>query len=261
MKKLITYCLKLILIKSSVVVAANASAQPTAGADLSVQSKYIWRGMNFNDQAVFLPDAWLSWQGFTATLVGELEMTDVYQRHNQFTEVDYYLEYGRSFGPVGAALGYGHYVYPHTGTLSTGELYGKLKSSLKIVEVSVSAFYDAEEAGGLYLSPQISRSLPLKYVQPVLSLSAGYANKRHNRYYFLDSTTAGIDHSGFCDLTAGLGLSYGLPGPWGRYLTLSGNLNWSYILDEKLAAAFPDQRSNVWWGLSLAVSPLPSSEK
>jgi hypothetical protein len=237
--------------------SVRSEAQITAGADLAMDSKYLWRGMSFNDEPVFVPDFWISWKGFTATVFGALELTDVYQRRNQFTEVDYYLEYSRSFGPLDATLGYGHYFYPHTGLLSTGEAYAKFGTDLGFLEASVEVYYDTKEARGVYLSSRLSRTLEFVFLQPTLALSVGYADKMHNRYYFLDSTSTGIDHAGFCDLTSSLGLSYTPPGSWGDYLTINGDLNYSYLLDGQLAAAFPDLRGNFWWGLGISVTPIP----
>ncbi len=228
-----------------VCYAGTAFAQVSAGVDLAMKSQYIWRGIPFNDEAVFWPDVWASWNGFTAVVFGSLEMTDVYQNRGKFTEVDYYLDYSRTFGPITAKLGYSHFEYPNTDFDPTGEIYGEAALDLPFFSVALNLYYDVEEVQGFYVSPKISKSMTVPFFQPTLQVSLGYADKKFNGYWF------GLEEAGFTDLTAGLDLTYTPPGALGNYLTLSGDLNYAMILDGKFADIFPDQDTNFWWGLGV----------
>lgn len=247
MKKLMIYCGKIAFAIFFVSVAANAAAPVMVGADLAVKSRYVWRGMPFNEESVFWPDAWVNWNGFTVTIFGSMEMTDVYENAGKFTEVDYYLDYSRTFGNVSASVGYAHYEYPNTDFLITGELYASVSTDFKFFSGSLTAYYDIREAEGLYLQPSVSRTFSLAPVNPTLTLSLGYADKKHNAYYFW------LEKSGLTDLTTSLSLSYSPPGPIGNYLTFSGDLNYAKILDSELADQFPDGDSNFWWGIGLSL--------
>lgn len=245
MKKQRATWVKIALAIFFVSAAAQAGDLPIIGADLAVKSKYIWRGMPFNDEAVFWPDAWLYWSNLTVTIFGSMEMTDIYGNQNKFTEVDCYFDYSRTLGNVGLSFGYAHYTYPNTDYLTTGEFYGKVTGDAQFIQASLSAYWDVKEAEGFYITPSISRSFSTPYVQPSLSLSVGYANKNHNIYYF------GIDKSGFTDLTTTLSLSYAPPTSLGKYLAISGDLNYAVILDSELADAYPNAESNFWWGIGI----------
>jgi len=248
MKTLMYNSVKIALAIFLLSTTAHATEPVTIGTDLAVKSKYVWRGMPFNDEAVFWPDAWLYWNGFTLTVFGSLEMTDVYENQGKFTEVDYYFDYSRSFGNINASIGYAHYEYPNTDFLITGELYGSVSTDFKIVSASLTAYYDIREVEGLYLLPSVSRTFCIAPIDPTLTLSLGYADKKHNLYYF------GLEKAGFTDLTTSLALSYAPPGTIGQYLFFSGDLNYAKILNGDLADQFPDKDSNFWWGLCISLS-------
>ncbi len=65
------------------------------GANLPVNSKYMWRGIELNKEAVFQPDIWARYKGFTFTVWGNLELTDVHNGHREngetgdFTEINF----------------------------------------------------------------------------------------------------------------------------------------------------------------------------
>jgi hypothetical protein len=226
-------------------------AQVSAGADLAIESRYIWRGIPFNTDPVFWPDAWVSWQGFTASVYGAQEMTDIYQRSGKFTEVDLYLEYARTVGPVDAKVGYGHYIYPNTAPPggedlpATGELYVGAGHVLGQTTASICGYYDVKEAKGLYITPCLSSSWSYRAITPSLTLSIGYADKKHNLFYF------GQDRAGLTDFTGRFELAVTPPGKLGEYVTFTGDLNYSSILDKELRKSWVDHEDNFWWGLGV----------
>ncbi|MFH1861827.1 MAG: TorF family putative porin [bacterium] len=248
MKKLLWISILAILCLN---VTTQATSPPTIGADLAIKSKYIWRGIPFNQEAVFWPDFWLYWNGFTFTAFGSMELTDIFGNQNKFTEVDYYFDYTRSFGIVSANLGYAHYTYPNTEFKTTGEIYGKANVDLVFLKTALMVYYDVMEAQGIYITPQISKSFPMPLVQPTLTLSLGYADKKHNGYWI------GVEKAGFTDFTSTLNLSYAPPAPLGNYLSISGDLNYASILQSDLADVFGDDKENFWWGIGLHLTYTP----
>jgi len=234
MKSLSNRCLitHVMFLIACVMVIGHA-ALPTFGADLVMKNKYIWRGAEFNPDPVFWPDLWLYWNGITLCGWGSMDLTDVKQEQMEFTDIAIFADYTRAFGPVNATLGFAQYTYPGYGGAfpSTGELYAKLFGSLKVVQGMLSANIDLEEVKGYYISPSLSKSLSFGPVTPTLTLSAGYADKKHNAYYY------GVEKAGLADLTGTLKLAFTLPGTIGKYLALSADLNYARILDSELAPA------------------------
>jgi hypothetical protein len=232
----------------TILVSASIQAQPQAGIDLAYKSKYIWRGIPFNNESVLWPDAWVGYKGFTATVWGSLEMTNSLGHRSRCTELDFYLDYTRSFGVIEASLGYSHFTYPHTTANQTGEAYMKAGVDLKYIQVGLGGYFDVIDVKGTYISLQISRDFTVGPIQTDLTGSVGFANARNNLYWF------GVEKAGWMDFTTGLNLSYSLPGNLGQYLSLSGDIDYSRLLDNDLAAAYPDHRDNVWFGLGLAAA-------
>jgi len=64
-------------------IEAPKEAEPAAPAkewsvalDSTFNSAYVWRGLRLNDEAVWQPSVSASWKGFTATLWGNVDLTD-----------------------------------------------------------------------------------------------------------------------------------------------------------------------------------------
>lgn len=248
-QKLVAVFLLLSLVS---LISIKASAQPMLGADIAFKSKYIWRGMPFHPEAVFWPDAWVNYSGFTVTLFGSLEMTDINDQRNTFTNVVYYLDYTHALGKVTGIIGYAHYTYPNTEIETTGEIYAGVSGDLKYVSASLRGYFDVIDAKGMYLNPCLSRSIPIENLPTEFILALGYGDSKHNAYYFVVDTV-GVDEAAVTDLTATLKFAYTPPGKLGEFLSLGWDFNYSFIVDSKLAKAYKDD-SNYWFGFSLNFS-------
>jgi len=241
--------MKVIFIAGVVLFAlGNSAVLPMIGADLPVKSQYVWRGLVFNDEFVFWPDAWVSWNGFCLTGWGSVDLTDVKDKQLALTDLAFFVDYSRSFGPATATIGYAHYTYPGSaygpGFSATGEVYGKVGANLKVVQGLVGINYDVKQADGYYISPKLTKSKPCGIVTPTLAVSLGYADKKHNLYYF------GVDKAGLTDVTGSLTLSVAPPAPLGNVLAISGDVNYARVIDSELADAVLES-SNFWFGIGL----------
>ena len=80
-------------------VARMASAQsPTAGADVDVVSRYVWRGVPYSDGAAVQPSIWTSLHGWTLSLWSNLVVADRIDRgqfNHLFVSATYSTEAGR----------------------------------------------------------------------------------------------------------------------------------------------------------------------
>ena len=80
-------------------VARMASAQsPTAGADIDIVSRYIWRGVPYSDGAAVQPSVWTSVQALTLSLWSNLVVADRIDRgqfNHLFVAAAYRADAGR----------------------------------------------------------------------------------------------------------------------------------------------------------------------
>ncbi len=233
---------------------AGAAVLPTIGADLGVQSKYVWRGAVSNPEPVLWPDVWVTWNGITLTGWASMDLTNSKPDSEAFhvTDLDLYLEYARAFGPVTGTLGYGHYIYPgYAGAYpATGEAYLKAKADLKVLQAGIAANLDLIEVKGLYVSPSLSRSLTFGPVTGTLALSLGWGTEKHNEYYYM------TDKSALTDLTGGLNVAWTPPGCCGKFMTVTGNLGYAQLL----GVGTEGQKNNFWGGLTLNFFYTPGSK-
>ena len=235
------------------ILASTASSGCLTGyADVTWNSKYVWRALDCVDESVLQPSVWLSCHGFTGGVWGSMELTDVNEvpggdeREMQFTEVDFYLSYTRQYEPVSVTVGIGDYAYPDTGLNSTAEL--SLVAAVGVPLSPVLSFYrDIKEADGLYASIGVSQAVPGAWqasgavcVQaPVLSASAGYGNSPHNGFYYWHPEAAP------CDLT----LNASVPVSVGPALCFTPAVHYARLIDGEISDLF-EYDSQVWGGMS-----------
>jgi len=204
--------------------------------------------MTYNSEAVLWPDVWIYWKGFTAIVWGSMDLTDVKQDLWKITDNFFFIDYSRSFGPVNCSVGYGNYSYPgYLGFFpTTGEIYGKVGGDFVFLQASLAAYFDVKKVKGLYIAPEISRSFSLANITFTPLIAVGYADKKHNLYYFY------AEKSAFTDLLVKIDFSYSPAGSLGNFLSFNGNLNFQKILDNELANAYEDD-NNFWWGIGISL--------
>ena len=167
--------------------AGPAVAQVTVGADAAINSRYMFWGLTLSNRPVLQPDVWVSVAGFTAGVWGNVEFTrdngadDLTSggTRSGLTEVDYWLEYGRTVGPAAVKVGVIRWTYPtsNTGTLgpcvpncgipnngpdvNSTEVYGAVTFSDLPLSPNVTAYYDVDLYKGLFGWVSLSHSLPV----------------------------------------------------------------------------------------------------
>ena len=75
--------------------AAFAEDEGGIGFELTADyfNKYIWRGQNLDDDRVFQPGLSAAYGGLTVGIWGNMELTGINGNNNQFTELDYSLDF------------------------------------------------------------------------------------------------------------------------------------------------------------------------
>jgi len=228
-----------------IALSISAAAPTSLGVDIPVKGKYVWRGFCYNPEPVLWPDIWMTWNDFTVTAFGSIDLTDANDYRGKINEFDFIMDYSHSFKYVAFSIGYSHYTFPNTGSSYTGELYSTVGTNFEYANIALKAYYDILAAGGLYISPEISASYSLGLFEPSLTLSIGYGSRRHNAYW--------AAHSKSCmtDFTGAFGLVFTLPGKLGEYLSLSGDLNYAMLINKDLADDFGAKDKNFYGGVGI----------
>ncbi len=194
--------------------------------------KYIWRGQNLVDDPVFQPSFTGSYENLTATIWGNLELTNINGNSGDFSEVDYSLDYSAdlpSIEGIGYSVGIIYYDFPGTDIEDTTEVYGGLNSDLPL-EPSVTVYHDIDEAEGSYILLAAGHSIekiieisPEVLLGLDIGISLGWGSASFNKYYW------GTDQSKLNDLVFSLSLPFEISGwslvPSLNYVTLlSGDI-------------------------------------
>lgn len=155
--------------------------------------KYIWRGQNIDDDPVLQPSITASYNNLTATIWGNLELTNINGHSGDFTEVDYSFEYSGDIPGIEGvryAIGTIYYDFPGTNVNDTTELYWGLKADLPLCP-SLTLYHDLDEADGTYLSVELGHSiekiaslLPDIPITMEIGASLGWGTGSYNKYYW-----------------------------------------------------------------------------
>ncbi len=180
-------------------IAAPVGAQVTIGTDVALNSRYMFWGLTLSNRPVVQPDVWVSVAGFTGGVWGNVELTKDSKAsdltsggtRSGVTEVDYWLEYGRSLATADVKLGVIRWTYPlsNTGTLgpcvpscgipnngpdiNSTEVYGAVTLSKLPLSPNVTAYYDVDLYKGLYGWVSLSHSIPVATTSVSLSALMG----------------------------------------------------------------------------------------
>jgi hypothetical protein len=223
-----------LVVAGLVTTAAPASAQ-TVGADLSLFSSYVWRGLSLTNKPVAQPDLYVTFPaGKASVTLGGWATIDLGKYDDpgddfsesggesafNFAEFDPWAEV--SF-PVGEkttlTAGATAYIYPNdaglTSDFNTVEVYGKAAFDVPL-SPKLAVWYDVDKVEGAYFEGSISHTLPAsEKVSVVLGALAGFNAGQHADFDssgdpqadFFNFADNGFTH---LDLSAGVPLSAGV---------------------------------------------------
>lgn len=157
--------------------AEDGAAKLAGSVGTVFNSKYIWRGQNLVDGPVLQPQGCLAYAGWTGTVWANYDLDE----GDEWTEVDYTLDYTESLGVLASSLeilsasvGYTYYTFPNLDADDDShEVYAGLSLDT-LLSPSLIAYCDFGQGDGTYYEAGVSHSLSLG--APVLSLgsSVGY---------------------------------------------------------------------------------------
>lgn len=187
--------------------SAGALGPFDAGADISVMSKYIWRGIALNSDPVLQPSATIGYDGFTFGVWTNMDLTDVNNDRAEFNEVDYSLDYTLDFPLLSVFAGIARYDYSIAGWEPTTEAYLGVESGFP-GSPSLTVYQDVDKSDGTYLELGAGQSFPVvPFASLDLSAMLGWGSEKHNRYnYDIPGMGAGFTN---VSITAGLPVGIG----------------------------------------------------
>jgi hypothetical protein len=246
-----------IMILIFVMGTAMAQDEQAFSADISVDyySKYVWRGIQVNDESVLQPAVSGSAYGFTGSIWANIDLTNINEGEDgiggtgEFSEVDYALDYSGSapgMKKLGYSVGVVHYIFPAPVYPSTTEIYFGVSVDT-VLSPSFTVYRDVNAIDGTYMQFAVGQSFS-KELAPDYSIgldlsgSFGFAGSGYNRGYF------GVDKTKWNDFTVGIGVPINL-----KHVSLTPSVNISTMLDKEIGDAVAD-RTNVWFGVCVAKS-------
>lgn len=262
------------------LASGAASAQDaTVGADLGLNSRYMFWGLTLSNKPVWQADVYLSTHGFTFGVWGNFEVYeqspnsgDEYTSGGNRvgnTEIDYWVEYARSLGKVFSKFGVIRWTYnrSNTGSLApyatqanfpglqngpdidSTEIYAGFNWSEAPFSPNLQLFYDADIYRGLF--GMLSVSKPFEMASKTLNttllvgFSTGHSNLGSKEIpLYADE---GLTH---VDLSASLPLSWGAT-------SITPNLHLQYNIDDVVKITGFDNQTGLYntddWVVTLGV--------
>ena len=218
-----------IVIAVAMSYAGAVFAQDKVDFELTADffGKYIWRGQNLDDDPVFQPGLSAGFQNLTASIWGNLELTNINSSSGDFSEVDYSLDYSAplpGFEKIGYSVGVVYYDFPGTADPQTTELYWGLNFDLPLAPY-FTFYHDVDEADGTYFTVGISHTIEIVAELPTgfpvgmeISAGMGWASASYNKYYW------GVDQGKLNDFVLSVAFPFEVAGfgvaPSLSYVTL-----------------------------------------
>ena len=188
--------------------AAAAAPAVTVGADLALNSRYMFWGLTLSNKPVWQPDVWVNWNGFTAGVWGNFEFENQSSASDYTsggdrsgnTEIDYWLEYAHALGPTSAKIGVIRWTYneDNTGSLApyatqqnypgldngpdidSTEIYAAVTFSEVPLSPNITLYYDADLYKGLFGWVSVSKGIDIKGKTLTLGALAGFSTGESN---------------------------------------------------------------------------------
>lgn len=189
MKKLTIFVLAAVLTIGA--TSALALGPLDAEAEVSVYSKYVWRGMVNVDDYVLQPSVNLGVAGFTAGFWGNVDMTDINSDELadldtswKFTEIDWTLGYGMTLPFFEFGLGLIYYDFPQIDDAETLELYLSAEANV-LLSPSLVIYQDLDAVKGGYWDFSVSHGFALGSTNTLdIDAGVGLGSKSYFNGYF-----------------------------------------------------------------------------
>ena len=224
-----------------------------------VVSKYIWRGLEVNEDPVLQPSLTVAYGGFSFNIWGNMDLTDfgedecIYtsdceSRAGQFTEIDLTLDYSHSFDKFTLGGGIISYQFPNWDeSEDTHEVYVAMSYDC-LLAPALTIYYDFDEVDGFYANFSVGHSFAINDKVGVdLSGNIGYGDSDYNIAYF------GVDDRALVDVNCSIALPFQVTDK----ITITPMLNLTSVVDSDLRDSVEsnsccDNETNIYGGVSVS---------
>ena len=188
MKNLSVVTLVLIALIGTSAQESWAAGPIDIGAEVGIQSKYVWRGFLLTDGPVLQPSVTLGLKGLDLNLWGNMDFgdndIDKTKDSLELNKIDYSLSYNRSLLIIDASVGVIHYTFPNiTYDDATTEIFVGLSGSFP-GHPSITLYRDVQDAEGTYISIGAGQSIPVGLLFGIeISGAIGLGSKEYNDFY------------------------------------------------------------------------------
>jgi len=244
------------LIAFTGMLMARDEAVFSASVSVDYASKFIWRGMNLNDDSVFQFNIEGGAKGFTGGIWLNMPLTDTYgtRSSGKIDEVDLSLDFSRRISGSKAGYSLGVIQYTFAGYApATTEIYGGLNFDVPL-SPSVTWYRDVDEIDGSYIQfgvghtfEKIGRWSDDEYVSLDLKAGVGLGGSGYNGGYF------GAEKTKLNDFTLNVAVPFRLK----HGISIAPNFNVSAMLSKDIRNSYTygtGKSTNVWVGVNFTKS-------
>ncbi|WDE97863.1 TorF family putative porin [Lentisphaera profundi] len=220
-------------------------------ATIGYTSRYVWRGLTFGKESAQADISATYDAGdigsFNLGLWGTLDLTDeVNDEELNFTEVDIYAGWEKSFDIITLGAGVINYQFPGetgSGNAATTEVYASVALDV-ILAPSVTVYYDVEEADGdaIYVSTGIGHDFDLGFSTLSVGGAIGWANSDGGDFLYGSG-------DGFTDVAATVSLNFDLT----ESLSMSPFVSYTALIEDAKDANGNDNEE-IFGGINLSYS-------
>lgn len=211
---------------------AQNEAQHAIGGDVCLYSRYVWRGLVFDEDPVLQMDVWTQARGLTLTFWGNMDLTDEEGNYQgQFNEWDTYIDFNiASWGPASFGGGLYYLNFPSSSGQegsTTAELSAWIAGNV-VGSPTLTLYWDIWQHHGIYANFSLWHGLDLGPGQLSMSTGLGWGNENHN-------VQSGVpEASGWLDVQANI--SYSLPVH--RLVMLTPAVSYCALLQDEIRRSY-----------------------
>lgn len=224
----------------------KAEDEVSIGATADIFSKYVWRGQNLVDDWVLQPGASIGYKNLTASVWGNLDLTDENGYKGELSEIDFALGYSGQVPGVDIlcySLGVINYDFPVSGGCNdTWEVYWGFGLDV-LASPSVTVYHDVDEAKGTYISFGVGHSFENVVelgsdtgLGVDLSAGIGWGSNSYNKFYW------GPDKSAMNDLMLSAAFPFEVAG-----LVITPSVNYVTLMSDDIRSPNAYGKNDIWF--------------
>lgn len=154
------------------------------GGDLGVYSRYVWRGIQFDDKPVLQADLWVEVHGISMVFWGNMSLTDGDDEfEGQFNEWDVYISFpveSTEYLKFGGEIDYLSFpTSSGVAGVNTAEVSAWISAKIQ-TSPRIQIFWDVWQYHGIYAQISLSHELAFGPGQLTLDGGLGWGNDNHN---------------------------------------------------------------------------------